>query len=247
MLIGLLVNTTLVLAQDAPAPLSEARKAIRALENEPARIDSLRRNFESKWLIELTFGNRFISRSNQTLPDTLTSTDVAQRKAFFGLGLGYFFTDRIRLSSGLEVSVLPKNQEIDIISLGGGAITGSGSGGGGIVMNLHIEGQYYFTTWRFTRPYLAAALGVSNVRVKGGEVSFSSLSGQSQNINSLRSRLATAQLHIGINHRPLPGLMLDWNIGYRHSSRGDAIGGITGTGGLITSVAMQFVLKPKER
>ena len=193
--------------------MSEARKAIRALENEPARRDSLKRSYDSKWLLEVTFGNRFISRTSQTLPDTITSTDVAGKKSFFGLGLAHFITDQWRIGGGLDVTVLPKNQEIDFFSLGGGAITGSGQGSGGIVFNLTLESQYHFQGWNFTRPYVGAGFGVSSIRVRGGEVQFSTFSGQNQTIRrdtiTARKRIPVSLMPPGLEHTMTPEELRD--------------------------------------
>jgi len=118
-------------------------------------------------------------------------------------------------------------------------------GSGVCFINFTLWSQYYFAVWNFTRPYRGAAVGVTGIRVRGGQIQFSSFTGQNREINELQSNLATGQLLAGINHRLTPGLVLDWNLGYQKSTRGKAIGGITSLGGLISSVSLQFIFNPK--
>ena len=237
------------MAQNRPAPFAEARKAIAHLESQQESIDSLRNIYKGRFTLDFTYGQRYILPYNQTDPDTITFTDFAARKSFYGIGLGYFINRVLFVQLGLDFQILPRNQVINSISFGGGGISGSGSGNGGIMINPHVGAQYYFKEWgKYTRPYAGLVLGAMNLKAAGGDINFSSAGGgvDQDGLGELSSRFGSAKVLFGFNTRPAPNLMLDFNVGYSHTSRGDPIGGIKSPGAISASFSMQFILNPRK-
>jgi len=232
-----------MMAQSDYVRFSEADKAIAAIENKPAIIDSLKSICKGKYLVRLTFGNQFISKTNQTpSPDTITFADFSEKHSYFGVGAAYYFSSKFYAGMNVKFMMLPKDQDISSISFNGGGISGSGKGSGGAIVAVNLMAKYAIHQWKHNHLYLATELGTMNLLAKGGTVDFNSVNGSENNINEQKIRLKTAQLITGISNRVSPGMMLDFNLGYQLSSKTEPIGGITSVGGLNTSISVYLIL-----
>ncbi|MEL6560111.1 MAG: hypothetical protein AAFQ94_18115 [Bacteroidota bacterium] len=244
MLIILLIMSDAVMSQtfERPKPFGEADKAIAALENEPIIRDSLRRSYQKHWLIGVSYGQRFISANNRSdVIDSITNVDFTSKRAFYGLGVGYHISKRLYIGLDIEFLILPKTQEI--VSFSGG--TGSGQGGGGLLLGTKLSGKYFFHLWKYSSIYTEVSIGRERIIARGGEVTFSFSSGRQSDINSLDANLLSGSLAVGIAHRMSPVSMIDFNLGYVHTSFTGPIGGITSPGGLSSSLSLIFFIKPK--
>ncbi|MEM8567135.1 MAG: hypothetical protein AAGF85_11780 [Bacteroidota bacterium] len=226
---------------------SEARKATAAFENQQRVHDSLKTIYIGRWTLDLTYGQRFISASNKAaIPDTVTFTDFTEKRSFFGLGVGYFIASNFQLGLGLNITFLPKKQEITSISFGSGGITAEGGGSGGLITNLTLAAKYFFTKWKYTKPYVSVELGTVNATAKGGKGILNLSNPRDDIVNKLSARYAIGNVLLGVNHRATPVFMLDFNIGYSMTPNQEPIGGIVSPGGITTSATMRFILNPRK-
>lgn len=236
-----------MIAQETYVPFSEARQAVNSFKEEDTEYDSLRGIYEKKWLLEFTYGQRFINSNNRSaLPDTITFADFTKKRGFFGADVGYFLKSNLYIGVGLALTLLSRSEEISSISFGSGGISGEGKGNGGAMVHIGVVGKYYFTKKLFNRPYVALELGQTNLFAKGGSVSFNSSNGQTREIQELRASLPTGQLSLGMTFRATPVWLIDLNAGYLQTKRGSPIAGITSPGGFTTSVSMQFILNARK-
>lgn len=240
----LLGFTYAIKAQERPAPFQEADKAMAAIEYERSHKNDTLLKSEKIWSINFTYGQRYISaESRSDLPDTITSVDFTDRKAYFGLGAGYRISKRVSTSFGIAATFLPRNQVIAFGSNG----TGRGEGNGGLILDIKGGLKYAIAVWGSTRLHAGLELGVTNLIAKGGEVTFSFLSGRTDEISTRRARLSSAQVLSGVAHRFSPGFMADLSLGYTHTSETESIGGIVSAAGFTTALTLQFLLNPKEK
>ncbi|MGD1958943.1 MAG: hypothetical protein ACFB2Y_08800 [Fulvivirga sp.] len=237
-----------VVGQNSQPIYSEARKATAVFKNQQGVLDSLKEVYEGRWTLDFTYGQRFISTSNRAeIPDTVTFTDFTEKRYFFGLGFGRFIKPHLHLGLGIEFTLLPKEQEITSISFGSGGITAEGGGNGGLILNLNLAAKYFFSKWKYTKPYISAELGTINATAKGGKGTLSLSTRRDDIVNELSTRYATGHLLLGMNHRYTPGFILDFNIGYLVTPKEEPVGGIVSPGGITTSATMQFVLNPRKK
>ncbi len=245
---GFVVCATVAIGQSRPTPFSEARRAVASSEQEAVLKDSLRKAYKGKWTLDFAYGQRFILSSNKSsVEDTITFADFTKFRSFFGAGFGYFLKDNLHLGFNFNFGLLPREQEINSLTIGGtNGISVEGQGNGGALLNFNLGAKYYFNAKRYTRPYVGMELGTMRLLAKGGSVNFSFNSGREDNIDELRASLGVAQLLLGITHRAAPGFMLDFNVGYTGTSKGDPVGGITSANGVTTSISLQFILNPRK-
>ena len=244
MLIFLLIMSDVVLSQtfEQPKPFGEADKAIAALENAPVVWDSLRSSYQNHWLISVSYGQRFISANNRTEAiDTISNVDFTSKRAFYGLGIGYHVSKRFYIGVDIDFLILPKTQEIVSFSRG----TGSGRGGGGLLLSTKLSAKYYFHLWKYSSIYTEVSVGRERIIARGGEVSFSFWSGSQSDLNSQDANLLSGSFSVGVSHRMSPRSMIDFNLGYVHTTFTGPIGGIISPGGLNSSLSLIFFIKPK--
>ena len=237
----------LAFSQSDYKPFAEAEKSIGRLENEQKVYDSLRRDYHRKWTLNFIYGQRGISAENRRLgPDTLTFADFTSRRSFYGLGGGYFVKPNLMLTAEMTILILPMQQDISSFSFGANGISVEGRGNGGVEINIKLGARYFFRQNKPTRPYAGIALGRVNLIAKGGEIS---INGSSRNdtLEEAEVQMMSTSFIGGITHRASPGFMLDFNLGYALARENQPIGGITGTGGWTSSLALQFILNPKTK
>lgn len=236
--------TTIVKAQERPAPFQEADKAMAAIERDRRQKNDSLLKSDNIWSINFTYGQRYISaESRSDLPDTITSVDFTDRKAYFGLGAGYKISNRLSTSFGMAATFLPRNQVITFGING----TGSGEGNGGFILDVKGGLKYALASWGPTRLHVGLELGVTNLIAKGGEITFSFGSGTTSEISTRRARLSSVQVLSGVSHRFSPGFMADLNLGYTHTSETESIGGIVSAAGFTTALTLHFLINPWER
>ncbi len=226
-----------------PEPFLEARKAMASVERAKMELDSLWKCYKGRWTLNITYGQRFIASYNKTnRVDSLTLADFTTKRAFYGLGTHYFISRKVLIGAALEFLILPKQQ--DVISFPGG---GRGEGSGGLMFSANLSAKYFFKEWGNTRTYLGLALGRDNLVIKGGTVEFSFFSGRVEDIDTITKDVFSANLSTGLSHRMSPGSLIDFNIGYSHTTSAGPIGGITSPGGFKASLSLQFVLNPQKK
>ena len=248
-IIGLIGLSNLLLAQTTDyKPLSEADKAIAAIENAPIIYDSLRKVYKNRWSIGVVYGQRFISASNKTARlDTVTFNDFTSRRSFWGISGSRFISKNIQISLASNFTIYPRRQNINSISFGGAnGLQVSGSGNGGALVNFSFGGKYIFMENKFTRPYLGLKLGLIRAIAKGGVGGFNAASGQFQEIVEQNTNFGYADLNIGFIHRMSPASMLDFNLGYQIASNSEEIGGITSPGGFNASISLHIIINAKK-
>ncbi|MEO1054496.1 MAG: hypothetical protein AAFX87_27935 [Bacteroidota bacterium] len=244
----LMVLTETIMAQTNPKPFTEASKAIANMESKSIMFDSLRKEYQGRWTLGMSYGQRFITADNKTLgPDTITFADFTNKRSFFRSDFGYFIKSNVYVGLGIGLTFLPRVQEVGSISFNADSLSIEASGNGGIIFNLGLVTKYYFDKWEYTRPYVALEVGRTNLLAKGGAISFTTSNGRSESIEELRSNLGHAQVTFGLSHRVSPGLIFDFNLGYIQTTRGEPIGGLVSLGGPTTSLSLQFVLNPRKK
>ena len=224
-------------------PFDEASRAIAALENRPRLIDSLRKIYENKWIVQFSLGHRFITPNNEAdEPDVITTADLTKNVACFGFGAGYFVKKNWLLGAEFDFLPIHKEEHVNNVSIGGGSINVDGSGSGGVMFNLGVLSKFFLPVGEFSRAYLGFKTGVIKAAAGGGEGGFSSSQGQFKEIRVLVRNFGYGNLTLGISHRPTPVVLLDLNAGYLLSSRTDNIGGIESPGGITATFSIQFVI-----
>ena len=246
--IGFFLLVFMGYGQHRPEPFEEAGKAMMAFENERNLKDSLSAIYEGRWVLNFTYGQRFILPHNKSaLPDTITFSDFTETRAFYGLGAGHFISDRWYTHASVDVMFLPRKQEITSISFGGNdGITAEGSGNGGIVFNIKLGAKYAIVDWGNTRFFGGLALGATQLVAKGGVGTFTLFNGTEQEIATRRRGFGFLQPNVSVSHRFNPGFMFESHVGYAFSPRSTPIGGVTSPGGIIASVSLQFFLNPRK-
>jgi len=224
-------------------PVSEARKAIMSIENEQKIKDSFMKCYNGRWTLDFTYGQRFISSSNRSnVLDTITLADFTQNRSFFGIGSQYFLSNKVLVGVGIEFLILSKEQNVTSFTGTGG----SGEGSGGLIFSFNLSGKYFFTSEGNTRPYLSLDIGRDQLTAKGGNVDFSLFSGRVEDINTLKRDVLSGTISTGISHRLSLGSLVDFQIGYAHTTQSEPIGGITSPGGLKASLSIHFILNAKK-
>lgn len=245
LVIALLVVSSCLWAQVIrPEPFSEARKAVTDLNNAPKIVDSLKRVYNKRWNIGLVYGQRFVASGNLSdEPDTITFTDFTNKRSFFGVEGGYFVTQRLQVSLAFNILFLPKEQEINTVTIGGpNGIQVEGSGSGGAMINIGVGGRYFFSFFPFTRPYVGLKIGRIKAVAEGGNGGFNPGQGRYQETTRLSRNYNYGNINLGLGHRFTPGFMFDYNLGYLYTNKEDNIGGILSPGGLTTSLTLQFLI-----
>ena len=242
---SLICISGLGVGQTRPAPFSEASKAIYRTERQELIYDSLRGAYKGKLSIDVLYGQRHISKSNQLdRVDTVTFANFADRNSFYGLGVNYFLRNNLSVGFQSTISFLPRRQDVNFDN-GSGGISGEGRGSGGVLLTLEFISKYFITTWgNHWRPYGAVKFGMTNLAAKGGEVSFSLLAGRNDDIRTAKKQVPTGQLLLGISHRASPVCILDFNTGYAFTEKTDPIGQINSPGGITASLTLKFIVNP---
>jgi hypothetical protein len=225
------------------SPSSDARKTIEELENRPEIIDSLRRVYDQRWTIGMSFGQRFVSKDNRTsIPDTITFADFSSKSAFFGLEGGYFLSSRFQITAAVDVLLLPKLQQINNVVIGSNGIQADGYGSGGAMINFGVGGKYHFHLSPYSRLYSGVKLGRIKAVVEGGTGGFSQSQGRFQETKRFSSNYAYLNGTFGITHRFTPGFMIDFNLGYLMATNSQNIGGMLSPGGITSTLSLQFFI-----
>ncbi|MEQ9441769.1 MAG: hypothetical protein RIG62_22205 [Cyclobacteriaceae bacterium] len=240
----LLIGNGKIRAQEMPAPFSEARKAIEATQKAPIIRDSLMRSYAKKWSVGLSFGHHFISQANE--PDTITFVDFTDRTGTMGIIASYFWTQRLQLTLEVDVTILPEDQSINSVIIGGGnGIRVEGSGDGGAMIKLGIGGKYFFKPRSTTRPYLGAEFGQIRTIAVGGKGGFTLGQGRYEEVTRRQKTYQYIQPGLGMTHRFSPIIMIDFNMGYLLASRSENIGRITSPAGITIATSLQFLIGNK--
>ncbi|HAS39564.1 MAG TPA: hypothetical protein DCS93_03755 [Microscillaceae bacterium] len=229
-------------------PLTRAEKAIAEFESRPRILDSLTQVYTKRWTFGVSYGQHFISGFNQASPDTITFADFTSRRAVFGIEASRFITNRWQLSLGFNLLLLPRNQEIGSIVVNGPNGTQiEGKGSGGAMINFGIGAKYFLLNQGFTRPYLGFKLGQIRAVAKGGKGGVTFGQGRFQEVNEQRASYGYLNLSAGFTHRPILGLMLDFNLSYSHTNQSESIGGITSPGGLTGTLTLHFMINTMKK
>ena len=244
LLLVFLITTGSISAQDTwYVPFAEAEKAMAFEKNRPRIFDSLKRVYNKRWTIGLSYGQRFITKDNfANGADVVTFTDFTSKRSFFGLEGGYFLTSRLQVYLAFDILSLRKEKNIDNVSLGNNGIQVDGSGSGGAMVNVGIGGKYFFNVAPFTRLYSGLKLGAIRVEAEGGEGGFTLGQGQFQETTRLTRTYSYGNALFGLSHRLSPGLMVDFNTGILHASNSDSVGGILSPGGITSTLTLQFII-----
>lgn len=245
----LVMSTYALQAQSKGEPFYEARRAIKALEDEPYIKDSLRSIYAKKWTLGLVLGKRYISGNYQSNePDTVTFADFSETNTYLGFELGYFLSDRIRLHFALDGMLLPVEEEFGTIMFGGpDGISVEGRGSGGALINLGVGMQYYLAKKSATRPFVGLQVGVVIAVAKGGTGGFTLSRGRFEDLRTDTERFGAAELSLGLSHRFTPVFITQCKVAYRQTNLADEIGGIESPGGPSISLQLQFVLKGNQK
>jgi len=229
-------------------PFSEAKRAIESVERAPIIQDSLKRIYQDRWTIGFVYGQRFLSAGSEaSVPDTITFSNFTNKRSSFGLQLGYFIANRLQAAFTADLLLLPREQNIGTVQVGGpNGIQVDGSGNGGAMVNLGIGGHYYLLNKAITRPYGSLKVGFIRAIAEGGTGGFTLQQGRFQETTRLEQSYGYIQPGFGIAHRLAPGSMLDLHVGYLISpDTSDNIGGITSPGGIYASLTFQIIIGGK--
>jgi len=225
------------------SPSSDAKKTIEEFENRPKIIDSLRRIYDQRWTIGMSFGQRFVSEVNRSsIPDTITFADFSSKSAFFGLEGGYFLSSRIQITAAVDLLLLPRLQQINSVIIGSNGIQADGYGSGGAMVNFGVGGKYHFHLSPYSRLYTGVKLGQIKAIAEGGTGGFSQSQGRFQKTTRFSYNYAYFNGTLGITHRFTPGFMTDFNMGYLMATNSQNIGGILSPGGLTSTLSLQFFI-----
>jgi hypothetical protein len=230
-------------------PFAEAKRAIELAKRAPIIQDSLKRIYQDRWTIGFAYGQRFLSADSEaSIPDTITFSDFTNKRSSFGLQLGYFITNRLQAAFTADLLLLPREQNIGTVQVGGpNGIQVDGSGNGGAMVNLGIGGHYYLLNKATTRPYGSFKAGFVRAVAEGGTGGFTLQNGRFQETTRLSHSYRYVQPGIGITHRWVPGSMIDFHVGYLISlSSSDNIGGITSPEGIYGSITFKIMIGANE-
>jgi hypothetical protein len=230
-------------------PFADTKKAMTAIARAPIIRDSLKRVYQNRWTIGFVYGQRFLSADSEaSIPDTITFSDFTNRRSSFGLQLGYFITNRLQVAFTADFLLLPREQNVDTLQVGGpNGVRVNGSGNGGAMVNLGIGGHYYLLNKTITRPYGSFKAGFIRAVAEGGTGGFTRQRGRFQETTRLSHSYGYIQPGIGITHRWAPGSMIDFHVGYLISSgSSDNIGGITSPEGVYGSLTFQIIIGANE-
>jgi len=229
-------------------PFSEARRAIESAERAPIIQDSLKRIYQDRWTIGFVYTQRFLlENSKASIPDTITFSDFTNKSSSFGLHFGYFLSNRWQVAFAADLLLLPREQNIGTVQVGGAnGIQVEGSGNGGAMLNFGIGSQYYLLNKAITRPYGSLKVGFIRAIAEGGTGGFTLQSGRFQETTRLQHSYGYIQPGLGVAHRWAPGSMIDLHVGYLISPESsDNIGGITSPGGIYGSLTFQIIIGGK--
>ena len=250
LLVAIVGVQSIVRAQNVKKePLTRAEKAIAAFESRPRILDSLTQVYQKRWSVGILYGQQFISSFNHAAhPDTITFADFTSRRAFFGVEGSHFITNRWQLSAGFSLLLLPRNQEIGAIVVNGANGTQiEGKGSGGAMLNFGLGTKYFLQSQAFTRLYLGVKLGRIQALAKGGKGGVTFGQGRFQEVNERKENYGYVNLSTGFTHRPVPGLMLDFNIGYLYTKQSESIGGMMSPGGFNSSLTLHFMINTMKK
>ena len=234
-------------AQNKPVPFSEARKAINAGTNKKRALDSLSKIYKTRWVVGVGAGPRIVTADNSAIEDTVTFTNFVGTFQTYSLTGGYHVSDRLYVGLNVELSLLPRKQDITSFSFGGpGGINVQGRGSGGVILGLGIESRFFINEAEKTRPYISAMIGPNVLVAKGGTGGLVG-SIRESNMESRTKGMARAQLGVGIIHRPSNGVLLDIKAGYTRTSGFEPVGGVEALNNIHLAVGMQFVINTGKR
>ncbi len=243
-LVTCLITGNIALGQGGSQTLSEAEKAILADQRAPIIADSLRNLYQQRWTLGISYGLRYLGEGSlSSIADTLTFADFTQKKAFWGLEVGYYASNRLHLFVSANLLTLPREEDINSIVIDdSNGLQVEGSGNGGATINVGAGFKFYPLQKGNTRPYVSLKIGGIKAIAKGGEVSFGLGQGRSGNIAERSENYQYANVTAGFTHRMSLGTALDWNIGYLKASQSESIGGIISPTGLTTTLTLQVMI-----
>ncbi len=229
------------MAQSKPEAFSEAKKALASLDLDRKKFDSLSTLYEGRWSISWNISQRFLTADSKASIDTTTFSDFTASHLYYEIGGGFFPKPNIQITANLGLAIMPRDQEISDISFGSNGISAEAQGSGGLIFVYSAGAKYLFKSNSRSSPYVEVKLSRPNIIAKGGTARISGGS-RDDNFNRLSNRLYSGELGFGMITRPNPGLMLDFNVHYFRSTKGQSIGGIDNYTGLSFGLGMHFII-----
>lgn len=179
--------------------------------------------------------------------DSLTLTDLSERHFLFGAQLGFSFTEHWLAYLECDFLIIPKEQNINSITIGGGqGLSAQGSGSGGIVIPYGAGVRYAFLKREEFRPFVAASVGTTYLYAKGGQGSFSLGTGQSSTTNEREERVLRYSLTTGFDFRMGRATSFQFTASYTTSSQIEPpLASVNRFEGISIMVGLLFILGKK--
>lgn len=201
--------------------------------------------YEKKMDIFFHVGRWQQSPGKRTDFDSLTLVDLAKYHLMFGVQLEYNFTPSIATFIETELMIIPKEQNINSISWGGGqGVNVKASGKGGIVIPYGIGFKYSFEKNKI-RPFLSASGGRTYIYLGGGKAS-GGIGSISKTITKRKESPWRYTFGGGLDARMAPQVSFRFYTGYCFgSSLEPPMGSITNFEGLSIQLGLVFILSKK--